>query len=173
MTQGGLEIVYHALRAELLRFLAARTGSMAEAEDVLQEMWLRIGEGTGGPVANARAYLYRVAQNLLLDRLREGRRREVRERAWMETAAGIDLGRPDPADPHAGALEQMTGREEVARLASAITNLPPGARRAFQLHKLEGLSHDEVAARLGISKSGVEKHMAVAMKYLRRALCED
>lgn len=171
--QGGLETVYHARRAELLRFLVARTGSTAEAEDVLQEIWLRIGEGASGPIANARAYLYRVAQNLVLDRLREAKRREVRERAWMELASGTDLRHADPADPHADALEQMTGREEVARLASAIANLPPGARRAFQLHKVEGLSHGEVAARLGISKSGVEKHMAVAMKYLRRALSED
>ena len=43
--EGGLETVYHALRGELLRFLIARTGSSAEAEDVLHDMWLRIGEG--------------------------------------------------------------------------------------------------------------------------------
>lgn len=173
MTEGGLETVYHALRAELLRFLVARTGSTAEAEDVLQEVWLRIGEGGCGPVANARAYLYRVAQNLVLDRLRESKRREVRDRAWMELATGTDLRHADPVDMRADALEQMSAREEVARLASAIANLPPGARRAFQLHKVEGLSHGEVAARLHISKSGVEKHMAVAMKYLRRTLSEN
>ncbi|GAY22537.1 MULTISPECIES: RNA polymerase sigma factor [Sphingobium] len=171
--EGGLETVYHSCRAELLRFLLARTGSAAEAEDILQDIWLRVGQGRSGPVANGRAYLYRVAQNLVLDRLREARRRAVREQGWMEMAAGVDLRHADPADPNADALAQMTEREEVARLASAIANLPAGARRAFQLHKLEGLSHDEVAQRLGISRSGVEKHMAVAMKYLRRALCED
>jgi RNA polymerase sigma-70 factor (ECF subfamily) len=64
----------------------------------------------------------------------------------------------------------MLEREEAARLASAMTTLPEGARRAFELHKLEGLNHADVAVRLGISKSGVEKHMAVAMKYLRRAM---
>ncbi|WP_409592335.1 sigma-70 family RNA polymerase sigma factor [Sphingobium sp.] len=171
--EGGLETVYHALRGELLRFLVARTGNAAEAEDVLHDMWLRIGEGNSGPVANPRAYLYRVAQNLVLDRLREKKRREIRDRAWMEMASGSDLRHADPVDPRADALEQMTAREEVARLASAIANLPPGARRAFQLHKVEGLPHGEVAERLGISKSGVEKHMAVAMKYLRRALRDD
>ena len=171
--EGGLETVYHSCRAELLRFLVARTGSGPEAEDILQDMWLRIGEGRSGPVANGRAYLYRIAQNLVLDRLREARRRGAREQSWMEVASGVDLRGPDPADPRADALAQMSEREEVARLASAIANLPAGARRAFQLHKLEGLSHDEVAQRLGISRSGVEKHMAVAMKYLRRALSED
>jgi RNA polymerase sigma-70 factor (ECF subfamily) len=91
----------------------------------------------------------------------------------MELATGADMRYEDPPDPRADALEQMAAREEAARLASAIANLPDGARRAFQLHKIDGLSQGEVAARLGISKSGVEKHMAVAMKYLRRALRED
>lgn len=66
----------------------------------------------------------------------------------------------------------MVERDEAARLASAIAHLPDGARRVLRLHKIEGLSHGEVAARLGISKSGVEKHMAVAMKYLRRLLAD-
>lgn len=173
MTEGGLKTVYHASRAELFRFLAARTGSTAEAEDVLQDIWLRISEGNSGPVANGRAYLYRVAQNLVLDRLRETSRRAARDRAWMELATGADMRHEELADPRASPWEQMTAQEEVARLASAIGNLPEGARRAFQLHKIEGLSQGEVAVRLGISRSGVEKHMAVAMKYLRRALRED
>jgi RNA polymerase sigma-70 factor (ECF subfamily) len=60
----------------------------------------------------------------------------------------------------------------VQRIKTALETLPEGARRAFELHKLRGLTHGEVAAQLGISKSGVEKHMAVAMKYLRRALTD-
>jgi RNA polymerase sigma-70 factor (ECF subfamily) len=63
-------------------------------------------------------------------------------------------------------------REIVARIASAIAALPEGAAQAFRLHKIDGLSHAEVAARLGISRSGVEKHIAVAMKHLRRLLAD-
>ncbi|MCH3756172.1 sigma-70 family RNA polymerase sigma factor, partial [Campylobacter coli] len=66
----------------------------------------------------------------------------------------------------------LIDREELARLSQAIETVPDGARRVFDLHKLKGLSHAEVAAQLGISHSGVEKHMAVAMKYLRRALAD-
>ena len=55
-------------------------------------------------------------------------------------------------------------------LTSAVANLPDGARRVFRLHKIDGMSHAEVAATLGISKSGVEKHIAVAMRHLRAAL---
>lgn len=172
MEAGGLEAVYQQYRAELLRFLTARTGQAAEAEDVMQEMWLRLQGGASGPVAHPRAYLYRMGQNLVLDRRREAERRERRDKLWVEMAAGAEAT-GDMADARPDALEAMLEREEAAQLASAIANLPEGAGRAFRLHKIDGLSHGEVASRMGISRSGVEKHMAVAMKYLRRALAED
>ena len=168
----GLEQIYTEHRAGLLRFLTARTGSAAEAEDIVQEVWLRLRGGGIGPVDNGRAYLYRIAQNLVLDRLRANRRREQRDRAWTQLEMGASDHDEEARDTRANAQEALEEREEVARLTSAIANLPEGARRAFQLHKIDGLSHGEVAERLGISRSGVEKHMAVAMKYLRRALMD-
>lgn len=168
----GLEALYHAHRAELLRFLTARTGDPLEAEDIFQELWLRVQAHSGGPVANGRAYLYRMAQNLLVDRLRERDRRERRERRWSNELMGLSTAGTEAADTRSNAEQEMLEREELALVASALANLPPGARRAFELHKLRGLSHLEVAQQLGISKSGVEKHMAVAMKYLRRALLD-
>ncbi|MFD1611957.1 RNA polymerase sigma factor [Sphingomonas tabacisoli] len=166
----GLSALFEAHRAELLRFLTARTGDPAEAEDIAQELWLRAHRTDAGPIANGRAYLFRVAHNLVLDQVRERNRRAQRDRSWHgaeygETAPGMEL--PDyRTDAERGLIE----REEAALLASAIGNLPEGARRAFRLHKIDGLSHAEVASRLGISKSGVEKHIAVAMKHLRKML---
>ena len=55
-------------------------------------------------------------------------------------------------------------------LAEAIGQLPPGAARVFKRHKLDGLSHGEVAAELGISRSAVEKHIAVALRHLRELM---
>ena len=63
----GLSQLLGVLRPELLRFLAARLGDAGEAEDILQELWIRVRDGAGGPVGNGRAYLYRAAQNLALD----------------------------------------------------------------------------------------------------------
>jgi RNA polymerase sigma-70 factor (ECF subfamily) len=170
LEQSGLAALYLQHRAELTRFLTARTGDAEEAEDVAQEMWLKLQASTPGPVGNGRAYLYRVAQNIVLDRLRERGRRSRREMAWRNEIVGPGGGEPtDPApDPEAVAAE----REIVARIASAIAALPEGAAQAFRLHKIDGLSHAEVAARLGISRSGVEKHIAVAMKHLRRLLSD-
>lgn len=166
----GLAALFEAHRAELLRFLAARTGNPAEAEDLAQELWLRAHRTPSGPVANGRAYLFRMANNLVLDQVRERRRREQRDRAWHGEAYGDPSGAPEAADPRADAERAIEEREEAALLASAIANLPDGARRAFRLHKIDGFSHAEVAERLGISRSGVEKHIALAMKHLRRAL---
>lgn len=167
----GIEAVYHSHRSELLRFLTARLGDATEAEDILQELWIRLHNTSGSPIANSRAYLYRMAQNLVVDRIRERQRRMKRERLWLEARGEASIA-GEPADQAKNAEEALLEREETARLADAIGSLPYGARRVFELHKQQGLSHAEVAIRLGISKSGVEKHMAAAMKYFRRALLD-
>lgn len=167
-----LELAYGVHRADIMRLLLARVGDRTEAEDLLQELWLKVRQNPAGPVQNGKAYLFRMAQNLVVDRLRERHRRMARERRWSDEAADFPAHGTEPADRRKSAEEAMLDREEIATLTSVIAHLPEGARRAFELHKLQGLSHGEVASALGISKSGVEKHMAVAMKYLRRALMD-
>jgi RNA polymerase sigma-70 factor (ECF subfamily) len=163
----GLAQVYVEIRGELLRFLTARLGDPAAAEDVLQDLWLRLQAIDTGPVANGRAYLHRAAQNIALDTVRARQRGSARDRQWATAHSGSGA---EPVDLSPNAEAGMLAREEAAALASAIAALPEAAGRAFRLHKLEGLSHAEVAERLGISRSGVEKHIAVAMAHLRRAM---
>ena len=167
-----LDVLYGVHRAELLRFLISRTGDPSEAEDLVQDLWLKASRGSAGPTANGRAYLFRMAQNLIVDRARERQRRMRRERLWIDDGAPPSAAGEERADPSRDAEKALIDREELARLSQAIETVPDGARRVFDLHKLKGLSHAEVAAQLGISHSGVEKHMAVAMKYLRRALAD-
>ena len=166
----GLEALYTLHHAELLRFLTSRTGERAEAEEILQDLWIRIQSTSIGPVGNGRAYLYRMAQNLVLDRLRAQKRRAERDRGWSDAHYGAIPAGTEVVDDRLNAEEEMAAREETARIASALATLPEGAARVFRLHKIDGLNHGEVAAQLGITRSGVEKHMAVAMKYLRAAL---
>jgi RNA polymerase sigma-70 factor (ECF subfamily) len=166
----GLVLLYTQHRPQLLRFLRARTGDAAEAEDIVQELWLRLQKLDTGPIGNGRAYLFQIANNLVLDRVRERQRRARRDRQWAESvqlddAAGGEVAAPGPAP-----AEALIEQEELRQLTEAMAALPEGAQRAFLLHKIEGCSHAEVAARLGISRSGVEKHIALAMKHLRRAL---
>jgi len=166
---GGLVRLYEQHRSELLRFLSARTGDPAEAEDIVQELWFRVQAADSGPVANGRAYLFRMAHNLVLDRLRERRRRQQRDGSWIFQAGAGTTADGEQIDPGRSAESELMAGEELKRLSAAIEQLPAGAKRAFCMHKLEGLSHSEVAARLGISRSGVEKHVAVAMQHLRNA----
>lgn len=168
----GLSQLLGELRPELLRFLTARMGDAGEAEDLLQELWIRVSQGAAaGPVSNGRAYLYRAAQNLALDRVRERRRRVARDGEWADTQKAALPG-PEPADARANAEATLLAREEARALAAAIAALPEAAGRAFRMHKLEGMPHAEVARTLGITRSGVEKHMAVAMAHLRRTLAD-
>jgi len=171
LTEDGLRGLYVAHRAELLRFLSARTGDAAEAQDLVQEVWLRIERGALGPIANGRAYLFRIAHHLVLDRVRERARRAARERDWADVALDQREGEADPQQASTEAM--LIATQDSARLAAAIAALPEGAGRAFRLHKIDGLSHAETAARLGISRKGVEKHMAVAMTHLRRSLADE
>ena len=171
--ESGLKLLYREHRQSLLRFLVARCGDAADAEDILQELWIRLDGLQAAPIANGRSYLFRMAQNLVLDRVRERRRREIRDREWTMSTFEVEKGAAEAIDHYGNAETNLIRSEDVARLASAIGELPPGAARAFRLHKLQGLSHSEVAAQLGISRSGVEKHIAVAMAHLRRAMGDD
>lgn len=165
---GGLVAVYTAARGELLRFLAARCGNPAEAEDLIQELWLKIDGLADGPIANARAYLFRMANNLVLDRRRAQHRAMARDREWIGGAA-VPEERPDPAPL---ADQQISRQQEAQVLGRAIASLPPQAQKALRLYRFDGLSQAEIAATMGISRSGVEKHLALAMRHLRTALAD-
>lgn len=168
---GGLAVLLRVHRAELLRFLTARCGSADEAEDLLQDMWFKVTAQPSGPITNGRAYLFRVANNLVLDRSRARHRAMRRERLWLEVESGDAATAPeDRADPAELPEEKIAREQEEQALLRAVAALPDGARRALRLYRFEGLGHKDIAERLGISRSGVEKHLALAMKKLREAL---
>jgi RNA polymerase sigma-70 factor (ECF subfamily) len=168
----GLATLLDAERAALLRFLAARCGDPAEAEDLLQELWLKIATAPTGPIANGRAYLFRMANNLVLDRARMRRRAMRRDRAWLEreepSEASIELQQDSAPDAEA----QLIEAQESEAIRRAVETLPPGARRALVLFRFEGRGQSEIAALMGISRSGVEKHLALAMRHLRQSLAD-
>lgn len=122
-----------------------------------------------GPVANARAYLFRMANNLVLDRRRGQHRAMARDRAWIGGST-VTEDRPDPAPL---ADETIARSQEAETLAKAISALPPRAQRALRLYRFEELDQGEVARIMGISRSGVEKHLALAMGQLREALADS
>nr|WP_166179849.1 RNA polymerase sigma factor [Altererythrobacter segetis] len=170
IADAGLGALIEAHRPELRRFLAARCGDAADADDLLQELWLKSVLAATGPIANGRAYLFRMANNLVLDRARTRRRAMQRDRAWLErgepAAGSIELQMDPAPDAEASLIEA----EEADLLRRAVAALPEGARRALLLYRFEGRGQTEIAQIMGISRSGVEKHLALAMKHLRTSL---
>lgn len=169
----GLTGILEARRGDLRRFLIARTGNEADADDLLSELWIKANSAQPGPLSNPGSYLFKMANNLVLDRLRETSRRQRRESDWIAEQRGSRALVEEPADPASSAEQMLIERDEQNRLTEAIDQLPAGAGRVLRMHKLEGLGHAEIAAQLGISKSAVEKHMALAMAHLRRILTTE
>lgn len=170
-----LMAAYLQRRANLVRFLAARAGSLAVAEDLAQELYLKLAGRTlsterrgGEEVGNPAALLYRMALNLMLDRARGEARSAARDTAWRQVVraeiGGVDIADEPPAD------EAAASAQRLRQLVAAVRDLPPQAGRAFRLHKLEGLSHAETARAMGLSVKGVEKHISAALKALTAKL---
>ncbi len=131
------------------------TADPARAEELTQESfvraWERLGKFTGG---NFSAWMRRLAVNVVLDEYRARRRRHEKEGA-REAAP-----RPVPAEPSGDALD----------LERAIAELPPGARKVFVLHDVEGYRHDEIARMLGVASGTSKAQLHRARKLLRETL---
>lgn len=148
----GMDAVLLANRAQLIRFLEAH-GAGDAAEDLFQELWMRVTQRPTGPVGNPLGYLYRAANNLMVDRYRSERQSRVRDRAWTESR-GLDDVAPDPT-----AEEQLIAREELRRLNGVLQSLGERAARCFQRFRLDGVPQRQIAQELGISLSTVESDL--------------
>ncbi len=163
---------YISKRDDLVRFFAARLRSMSAAEDLIQDLYIRLASlDPTEHVENPSAYLYRLASNLMLDRLRSDRRSGVRDGAWLQGHRTEVAGEGVADEP--SAEQSVAARQRLAQVARAIAELPPKTKRAFELHKLEGLTQEETARALGVSRKTVEKQISAALQRLVAKLAED
>lgn len=159
MDSTGLEAVFLANRDTLLRFLSAH-GAGDAAEDLLQELWIRVREPRGGPIAAPLAYLYRAANNLMLDRHRALRQAAKRDRDWSETVGG-DV--PGQSDAPAGE-RVLIAREEARMAALALEAVGARAAAVFRRHRIDGVAQRVIATEMGISLSTVESDLRQAYR---------
>lgn len=159
-----LVLDYFARREDMRRFFSIRTRASADVEDLMQDLFLKVQRVDSDAIENPSAYLYRLASNLLLDRLRARRRSEARDADWRSvshaTVDGADIA--DAPDAEAA----VDARLRLERLTQALAELPARTQQVFWLHKFDGLTHAQTAERLGISRSAVEKHMTRALRRL-------
>ncbi|CAN5857521.1 sigma-70 family RNA polymerase sigma factor [soil metagenome] len=151
---GAFEEVYRAHSAKLFGLVLRMVGNAADAEDLLQDIFLaahRKLDGFRGESALG-TWLYRLAMNQCLDYLRS------RSAKTSQLTDALDDERALPETGGRGIAEQAVSKVDLER---ALAQLPEGCRAAFLLYDVEGLEHREVAEALGIaegtSKSQVHK----------------
>jgi RNA polymerase sigma-70 factor (ECF subfamily) len=155
---------YLERRDDLRRFFLARLGPDADVEDLVQDLYLKVVSLGDEPVRNPPAFLYRLASNLMLDRLRQKRRSNIRDADWRSSNQA-SIGPVDVADtPDAEAA--VIARQRLDKVLAALASLSPRTRQIFKLHKIDGLSYVQTAEALGITKSAVEKQISLALGHL-------
>ena len=124
-----------------------------EVDDVVQEMYARIvSQPSLEAIKYPRQYAFQTATAIMIDHLR-------RSRVISINAAG-NLDQLEISTPEATPEQQLEFREEIAAVAQLLALLPERTREVLILRRVEGLSQQETAQRLGISIKTVEKHMS-------------
>lgn len=142
-----------ALFSRVMRALVRRGRTVHEAEDMVQEAWVRMAcqSGREGP-ANPEAYLMRTAINLSIDAHRS---RSVQgEEVAMDDLVLVDVA--------PGVEAYLLGKERLARLSVCLSRLPARSRQILVAHRLDGRSYSDIARELDISVTAVEKHVTKA-----------
>ena len=152
---------YRSQNRQLFHFFRRRVGR-EEASDLTQEAFARmLRTGAFERVENPRAYLFRAARNLVIERFRRSARKE-------SVVFSFDEGRDAPVNAQqALAIEASDLRRGLRR---AILAMPRRTRRIFLMHRLRRQTYREIAEEVGIREQGVEYHMMRALARCRKAV---
>jgi RNA polymerase sigma factor (sigma-70 family) len=142
----------------LRRFFSKRVGA-SDADDLVQEVFLRLqARAAGDPVENVERYLFRIANNVLVDRHRHEASHAM---AYVDPLdAAFDI--TDEVSPE----RVLMARQSLGQLSLALRELPPRTREAFIFHRFEEMTYPVIARRMGISVTGVEKLIKRALAQL-------
>jgi len=151
--------VYLSNQTKLRSFLAGRVRNTDVAEDLLNDLWLKLQSLGGLKAEKSEAYVFRMAANLATDHLRrENVGRRVRDEFERLSASDISSS----ITPE----RQLIASDEVDNMKKVIANLPDLSRRIFYMNRFEGLSQREIAQRVGISPTMVFKHIRFVLDQL-------
>lgn len=155
--------VFQGLDAPLRAFLTQQTRSLDDAEDLVQEIFLRLWRmGERSEIRCFKAFAFKMACNLVKDRSRRTYTRMMRQSVPAGDVQLSDMGEGEPSSV-------VHSQQVLGIVAETIAKLRPATREAFLLYRVEAWSHAQIAARMGISVSMVEKHVSQANAALRNA----
>ncbi len=167
------EILYGRWRRPVYRFLVRQCASAGIADELYQDVWLRVVNARRRYTVVARfsTWLFRIAHNRLIDHWRAESRKPVAEMPVAddcETGPLDNVAAPDELQP-----ERLMERKDLAALvAGAVESLPDAQREAFLLHEEGGLTIDEIAALTGVGRETAKSRLRYAMIRLRAQLTE-
>lgn len=154
---------YHQQHQALVNFLQFKLGSTQEAYDVAQETYERLlSSDIASKINNPKAFIFKVANNLAIDRIRQ---RKMRGDDEVGDFDGSEL-----VSPSLSPEEQIDLELTVAMVRMFIGELPPKCRSAFLYYKFEEREYAEIAEVLGLSESMIRKYVLRAMVYCRQRL---
>ena len=155
-----LERISRQFRPALLAFFRRRVTSHAEAEDMTQEVFIRLAQSRTERADSTAAFVFRIATNLVRDQARRDRVRAT-YRASVEQGERRDV---DSLDPYRIAAD----REKLSALWAAIQALPEPTQQIFILYRVENIDKQTIADNFGYAVRTIEKHVAQAMILLSR-----
>jgi len=150
----------HELRLWLRHHLSFLNAT--DIDDLVQEVLARIWAADYSKIRNGRAYLYATARHLLTEQARHRRVVAIQLLGELES---LNLISEEP-----GPDRQVGAWQELEQVRAIVARLPTQCRRVFELRKLQGLSQDEIAEQMGISKKTVINHLTRALTRLADAL---
>lgn len=146
--------------ADVMRRVSRRMGGNTDTEDLVQSAFERMQRYSASrQVDNPAAFLVRTAVNIRLDAHR--REKQLGKRQFTENFEEFENNAPLQD-------EVLAARARLKRVISGIEQLPPRTQEIFLLHRLENVKYGEIASRMGISESAVEKHVARATAFLMK-----
>ena len=160
---GAFETLYARHRGGLFRFVLRAVKDRGVAEELFQEVWVRVIEAREryAPKARFITWLYTIAHNLLVDH-------------WRKKGLSlVALDSDDVPSESANPARQAEAREALARLVHALESLPAAQREAFLLHEEGGLSVAEIAAATGTGEEAAKSRLRYAMGKLKAAVDDD
>jgi len=155
--------LFYAFYDKLFGFLLGITHSKSRAEDIAQEVFIKIWQNrsTITDVENINALLFKIAQNQAIDQLRKLSREALAHSAHFELES--ENNAPEP-------LELLIQNELNSKILEAIDHLPPQQKKVYTLFKEQGIKQDEIAEQLNLSTSTIQSHMKLAMGNIHKYL---
>ena len=157
--------VYREHHQSLLAFLTFKLKSSSEANDIAQEAYARVlRHGLPEDIKCARAYVFKAANNLAINRLIERQRK--REHLTVDPQdLNLPSSQPTPE-------EDAQYQEKLQTIVNAVEELPQKCRKAFILYKFEFLEYKEVADRMNLTESMIRKYVLRGMRHCQHRLEE-